>query len=286
MSTWRHWPLALRVGCIGFGLVLAAVLLSLVWLPYNPQTMNIPARLLPPCWPHPFGTDEYGRDMLSNVIAGGRVSLSVAFGALFIGAVIGIPLGVIASMRHGWVDEVIARGNDIIFAFPFLIIAALIVGFIGVGAPAATLALGIFNIPVFTRVTRTAALGQWHRDYVLAAIVSGKTRPQIARQHILPNIASALLVQSAILVSLAILAEAGLAYLGIGAQPPTPSWGRMLGDAQPLIGTAPWLALFPGLAVLFTVFMLNLIADGLRDLLDPRFSQAIKQDERHEPSGT
>jgi len=140
------------------------------------------------------------------------------------------------------------------------------------------LAIGIFNIPVFARVTRAAAIGQWHRDYVLASIASGKTRARIAREHILPNLAPALLVQSAILISLAILAEAGLAYLGIGAQPPAPSWGRMLGDAQTLIGTAPWLAVFPGLAVLFTVLMLNLIGDGLRDLLDPRLHRVTGQD--------
>jgi peptide/nickel transport system permease protein len=167
-------------------------------------------------------------------------------------------------------DEVIMRGNDLIFAFPSLVIAILITAVFGPSALNAIIAIGIFNIPVFARVTRGGALSLWTLDYVLAARVSGKKRGRISLEHILPNIANLLIVQATIQFSLGILAEAALSYIGLGAQPPTPSWGRMLADAQTMIYTHPMLAILPGLTIIFMVLGLNLMGDGLRDLLDPR----------------
>lgn len=252
------------------GAAVALVLLSFVWLPYDPSAMDIPHRLAAPDWAHPFGTDAYGRDVFSNVVAGGRASLAVAFFSLLIGAGVGVPAGLIAATARGWPDEILARINDVVFAFPALLIAVLVASVAGPGPIDAVAAIGIFNIPVFARVTRAAAIGLRQRDYVLAAVAAGKGPVRIATDHILPNLAPAIVVQSAIQASLAILAEAGLAYVGLGSQPPTPSWGRMLAGAQTLIESAPWLALFPGLAIVTTTLALSLLSDGLRDALDPR----------------
>jgi peptide/nickel transport system permease protein len=184
---------------------------------------------------------------------------------------VGVPLGLAAAAQPGgWLDELIGRANDLVFAFPSLLVAILITAVFGPGAVNAILAIGIFNIPVFARLTRGAALALWTRDFCLAARVAGKGRARVSLEHILPNIANLLIVQGTIQFSLGILAEAALAYVGLGAQPPTPSWGRMLADAQTLIAIAPHTAIFPGLAIVVTVLGLNLMGDGLRDALDPR----------------
>ena len=168
------------------------------------------------------------------------------------------------------------RGNDLIFAFPSLLIAIMITAVFGASALNAIIAIGIFNIPVFARLTRGAALSLWTRDFILAARVSGKGAVRISAEHILPNLANLLIVQGTIQFSLGILAEAALSYVGLGAQPPLPSWGRMLADSQTMISLAPHMALFPGFAILLTVLGLNLMGDGLRDLLDPRLRRAAR----------
>jgi peptide/nickel transport system permease protein len=184
---------------------------------------------------------------------------------------LGVPLGLsAAAYRGGWLDEFIMRGNDLIFAFPSLLIAIMITAVFGPSAVNAIIAIGIFNIPVFARLSRGAALPLWTRDFILSARVAGKGYARISVEHILPNITNLLVVQGTIQFSLGILAEAGLSYVGLGVQPPTPSWGRMLAESQTLISIAPNLALFPGFAILLTVLGLNLAGDGLRDLLDPR----------------
>ncbi len=260
----------LVAGTVLLGGMVALILLSFVWLPYDPSAMVIPQRLAAPSWAHLFGTDAYGRDLFSNVVAGGRASLAVAFFSLVIGAGAGVPLGLIAATARGWPDEILSRFNDVVFAFPALLIAVLAAAVFGPGPLDAVAAIGIFNIPVCARVTRAAAIGLWQRDFVLAAIAAGKAPGRIVIDHILPNLAPALLVQASIQASLAILAEAGLSYVGLGSQPPTPSWGRLLADAQTLLDSAPWLALFPGLAILTTTLALSLLGDGLREALDPR----------------
>ncbi|MDO9526244.1 MAG: ABC transporter permease [Gemmobacter sp.] len=249
-----------------------AALVSLVWTPYPIEVFNIAAKLKPTATPgYILGTDHFGRDVLSMLMVGARTSIAVAILAVGIGIVFGVPLGLLAAARRGGLlDEVIMRGNDLIFAFPSLVIAILITAVFGPSATNAILAIGIFNIPVFARVTRGGALSLWTLDYIRAAEVAGKSQARISAEHILPNIANLLIVQGTIQFSLGILAEAGLSYVGLGAQPPTASWGRMLAEAQTMISFAPHLAIFPGLAIVLTVLGLNLMGDGLRDLLDPR----------------
>jgi len=245
-------------------------LLSLAWTPYPPAEMNIAQRLAAPSAAHPLGTDQFGRDVLSMVMGGAWNSIVVALVAVAIGAGIGVPLGALAAARRGWVDEAVMRFNDFAFAFPALLSAVMITALAGPGAVNAIIAIGIFNIPVFARLTRGAALALWQRDFVLAARVAAKGDAAITVEHILPNLAGLLIVQATIQFALGILAEASLSYLGLGVQPPAPSWGKMLNEAQTYIYSAPRLAIFPGLAIALSVLGLNLLGDGLRDLLDPR----------------
>lgn len=265
----------LILGALLSSLVVLAALVSFIWTPYDHAALNIPDKLQPPNGQHWFGTDHFGRDMFSMIMVGARTSIAVALVAVGIGMAIGVPLGLAAAARKGsWLDEVIMRGNDLVFAFPSLVIAILITAVYGAGAINAIVAIGIFNIPVFARITRGAALSLWEREFILAARVSGKGVARISAEHILPNVANLLIVQGTIQFSLGILAEAGLSYVGLGAQPPTPSWGRMLADAQTMVSFAPHLALIPGLAIIVTVLGLNLLGDGLRDWLDPRIRVA------------
>ncbi|MCK0167747.1 ABC transporter permease [Jannaschia sp. S6380] len=262
---------AFRFGLALTALFLAAAALGLIWTPHPTDVVRVSDRTLGPSALHPLGTDHLGRDMLSMLMAGARTSIAVALVAVGIGMGAGVPLGLLAAARRGgWIDEVVMRGNDLIFAFPSLVIAILITAVFGPSAVNAILAIGIFNIPVFARVSRGGALPLWTLDYVMAARVAGKGRTLISTQHILPNITNLLIVQATIQFSLGILAEAALSYIGLGAQPPTASWGRMLADAQTMIHTEPQLAILPGLAIVGMVLGLNLLGDGLRDMLDPR----------------
>lgn len=262
--------LRLRIGFVLIGALTLAAVLSFVWTPHATGTVDIANKLLAPSPSHPFGTDHFGRDVLSMIMVGARNSLAVALVAVVIGAGVGVPLGLIAAARKGFVGEAIMRANDVIFAFPSLLMAVMITAAWGVGALNAIIAIGIFNIPVFARVTRGAALSLWMREYVLAARVAGKGPLLISVQHILPNLGGLLVVQAAIQFAMAVVAEAGLSYVGLGVQPPAPSWGRMLAEAQTMIGFAPWLAVFPGLAIMLLVFGFGLVGDGLNDHLDPR----------------
>jgi len=268
-------PAQLLIGAALSAVFLAAALLSFVWSPHDVATLTIADKLQGPSSTYLLGTDHFGRDVLSMLMVGARTSIAVALVAVGIGIAIGVPLGLAAAANRGsLLDEVIMRGNDLIFAFPSLVIAILITAVFGPSAVNAILAIGIFNIPVFARVTRGGALSIWTLDYILAARTCGKRALRISVEHILPNIASLLIVQGTIQFSLGILAEAGLSYVGLGAQPPTPSWGRMLADAQTMIYTAPRLAILPGMAIVMMVLGLNLMGDGLRDLLDPRIRRA------------
>lgn len=252
-------------------LIVSAALLSYLWTPFDVTTLNIRHKLQSPSALHLLGTDHLGRDILSMLMVGARTSIAVALVAVGIGMGIGVPLGLLAAARRqSWVDELIMRGNDLVFAFPALLIAIMITAVFGPSAVNAIIAIGIFNIPVFARLTRGAALSLWTREFILAARVAGKSALRISVEHLLPNITNLLIVQGTIQFSLGILAEAGLSYVGLGAQPPIPSWGRMLAESQTLITLAPHLALFPGLAIVITVLGLNLLGDGLRDWLDPR----------------
>ncbi len=263
--------MGLWLGAVLAGIFVAMALLSFVWTPFPYAAMDIAQKLRPPSAAHWLGTDQFGRDVAAQLMVGARTSIAVAIVAVGIGMGAGVPLGLWAAATRGsWIDEVIQRGGDLVFAFPSLVIAILITSVFGPSAVNAILAIGIFNIPVFARVTRGGAISLWTLDYIRAARLAGKRGARISVEHILPNVANLLIVQGTIQFSLGILAEAGLSYVGLGAQPPTPSWGRMLADSQTLMGLAPQLALFPGLAIVLTVLGLNLLGDGLRDLMDPR----------------
>jgi peptide/nickel transport system permease protein len=245
-------------------------LMSFIWTPYDVANLVVSDRMQPPSGAHWFGTDNFGRDILSMIMVGSRNSIAVALVAVGIGMGIGVPLGCWAAARGGWLDEAIMRLNDVVFAFPALMSAIMITAIFGPGAVNAIIAIGIFNIPVFARVARAGALALWPREFILAARASGKGQILITIEHIFPNIANLLLVQGTIQFALGVLAEAGLSYLGLGAQPPMPSWGRMLFDAQTRMMVAPYMAIFPGLAIVITVLGLNLLGDGLSDVLDPK----------------
>lgn len=256
-------------GPILLALILAMALLSLAWTPFDVAAIDVAHRLQPPSRAHWLGTDQLGRDLLSMLMAGARPSLGVATLALIIGLAGGIPLGLLAAARPGWLDELMTRATDILFAFPAILLALLVIAVLGPGASHAALAIGLFNIPVFARVARASARGMWTRDFILAARLAGKGRFLISLEHVLPNIAGPLITQTSLQLSLGVLAEAGLSFLGLGAQPPAASWGRMVADAQTLIGVTPRLVLIPGLAIVITVFAITLAGEALRDRFAP-----------------
>lgn len=264
----KRWSLWVGAG-LSFLLLLAA-LLSLVWTPYPIGVIDVADRLAGPSRAHWLGTDPFGRDLVTLLLRGAANSILVAVVAVVIGIGLGVPLGALAAARGGWADELVMRLSDFAFAFPALLTAIMITALAGPGAVNAIIAIGIFNIPVFARLTRAAALSLWQRDFVAAARLAGKGGVAITTSHILPNVTAVLIVQATIQFALAILAEAGLSYLGLGAQPPTPSWGKMLNEAQTFMFLAPELAIYPGLCIVLSVLGLNLLGDGLRDLLDPR----------------
>ena len=268
----RHKSFAIG-GALVAALLLTAAL-SFVWTPYSATEIDVPNKLMPPTFSHWLGTDSLGRDIVSLLIVGARNSIAVGVIAVGIGMGAGVALGLLAAARRGWIEELVMRFSDFAFAFPALLSAIMLTAIYGPGLVTSIVAIGIFNIPVFARITRAAANSVWSREFVLAARACGKGRTRITLDHVLPNIASVLIVQATIQFALAILAEAGLSYLGLGTQPPLPSWGRMLSEAQTLLFQAPLMAVYPGVAIALSVLGLNLMGDGLRDLLDPRLARA------------
>ena len=260
-------------GTVLSGLLALSALVSLVWQPWPPAEIDIPNRLQAPGAAHWLGTDSLGRDVASQLLVGAQSSILVGVVAVAIGMVVGVTLGALASARRGWVEELVMRLCDFTFAFPALLSAIMLGAIAGPGLLTGIVAIGIFNIPVFARLTRGAANAVWTREYVLAARAAGKGPWRITLDHVLPNIANVLIVQATVAFATAILAEAALSYLGLGTQPPWPSWGRMLEEAQAQMFQAPLLAVWPGLAIVLAVLGLNLMGDGLRDLLDPKLAR-------------
>ena len=257
-------------------LLLGCALLSLVWLPHSPTAIQMHNRLAPASAQHWLGTDALGRDVASQLLAGTRSPLLVGLGAVGMGLMVGSTLGLLAAQQRGWVEAIILKCTDVAFAFPALLTAIMLAAVWGSGPLSATLAIGLFNIPTFARISRAGARIVWPREFVQAARVAGKSRWRITLEHVLPHVAPMLIVQASVQFALAVLAEAGLSYLGLGTQPPQPSWGRMLADAQTLLYQRPLLAVYPGLCIALAVLGLNFLGDGLRDVLDPKMTVRLR----------
>jgi peptide/nickel transport system permease protein len=262
-----------RLAVFGLLVVLVFVAAALLapWLaPYDPLETSWARIRQAPSWAHPFGTDENGRDVLSRVLWGARASLAAGVVAVFGALLIGVPLGLLAGLAGGWLDAVISRVADAMLSIPFLILAIALAAFLGPALENAMLAIAISASPVFVRLARGLALEAASTDWVEAARALGNPPWRTALVHVLPNALPPLLVQSTLAIAEAIIAEASLSFLGLGQQPPHPSWGSMLNSAQRFIESAPWLAVFPGMAIFVVVLAFNLVGDGLRDALDPR----------------
>lgn len=264
-------------------IVLAAVVGSAIfaqWIaPHDPTQQDIRRKLIPPMWmpdgqpTFPLGTDELGRDILSRIIYGSRISLAIGTTAVGIGVTVGTLLGLIAGFYRQWVDNLIMRVADIQLAFPFLLLAIAVIGVLGPGLRNTILVLGFASWMIYARVIRAEVLSVRERDYVLAARAVGVQAKHLMWRHILPNVVHVVIVIATLEIARMILVESALSFLGLGVQPPTPSWGGMLSDSQQYLATAWWLTTWPGAAIAVTVLAVNLLGDWLRDVLDPRRRQ-------------
>ena len=262
-------PAAVGSLVVVVGFVLAAIFARWV-APYPPEETDFDALLAGPSREHLLGTDDLGRDTLSRVIWGARASIQAGFFATMLAMALAVPIGLVAGYYRGRIDSVIARVTDVLLAFPFLILAVGLAAILGPSLLNATLALGIAAVPPLVRIARGEALALREEDYIRAAVANGANDAVILGRHILPNMTSTLLVQATLTIPAAIIGEAVLSFLGLGVQPPTPSWGVMLNAAQPYLNEEPWLAVYPGLAIVITALAFNLLGDGLRDVLDPK----------------
>lgn len=264
------------LGMIVLTLLIVAAVLGQHIAPYGYNEINIPDRLQGPSLAHPFGTDDLGRDVFSRVLLGARVSLVVGFVAVGISLTAGTLLGLIAGFYGGRLDDLIMRAMDVLFAFPAMLMAIAVLAILGPGTVNAMVAIGIVYTPIFARVTRASVLSVREEVHVRAARSLGASDVRLLGLHILPNVLAPIIVQTSVSLAFAILSEAALSFLGLGTQPPDPSWGRMLSEGRGFIQQAWWIAVFPGLAIFFTVLSFNVLGDALRDALDPRQKSAIE----------
>ncbi|MYV92883.1 ABC transporter permease subunit [Streptomyces sp. SID1034] len=261
--------MSLTIGGALVLLLLATALLSLVWTPHDASHIDASRQLAPPDVGHPLGTDQFGRDVLSRLMEGARITVFAGVVAVGIALLAGVPMGVVSGMSGGWLDNVVMRVSDFLLAFPALLLAILLAAVYGTGTLTAMVAIGIASAPGFARVSRAATLRVMAGEYIDAARLAGRSRTAIAVRHVVPNILDVVIVQASVSFATAVLAEAALSYLGLGTVPPTPSWGRMLQESQDLLFSTPELCLWPGLATAAAVLGLNLLGDGLRDRVDP-----------------
>ena len=269
LAALRHDPLAVAGTVVLLALVVAGV--AGQWLaPSGINDVDVDRMLEPPSRAHPFGTDELGRDVLSRVLVAARVSLQVGVVSVGIALLVGVGIGLLAGWYRGWIDSVLMRAVDVLFAFPVLLLAVAIVAVLGPGLGTAMIAIGVVYTPIFARVTRASVLAVREQVFIRAAVSIGTSDLRILRRHVLPNIAAPLIVQTSLSLAFAILSEAALSFLGLGIQPPAPAWGRMLFDGRGFVTDAWWLGVFPGAAIFLTVLAFNLVGDALRDVLDPR----------------
>jgi peptide/nickel transport system permease protein len=260
----------LWAGVVLVSLVVLAALVSFLWTPHDPVRVDASVRLLGPTSEYLLGTDKFGRDLASQLLVGARTTLYVGVVAVGIAAALGTPLGVLAGMSKGWLGELVMRVNDLVLAFPALLLAIMFGAVFGADTLTAMLAIGIATVPAFARIARSGTVQVMATEYVLAARSAGRSSWHVALRHVLPNIGGLVIVQTSVSFAIAVLAEAALSFLGFGTRPPTPSWGRMLQESQELLAVQPRLALVPGLAIAVAVLGFNLLGDGLRDRFDPR----------------
>jgi peptide/nickel transport system permease protein len=251
-------------------IIVTAALLANVVSPYDPNSQDLRSRLDPPTTEHWLGTDQFGRDVLSRIIYGGRISLQVGFVSVGIALVVGGGMGLVGGYYSGRIDTVLMAFVDVLLALPAFLLALAIIAALGPGLINVMIAVGIANIPAFARITRSSVITVREQDFVAAALAAGARDGRVMIRHIIPNALSPVIVQVTLSLAGAILSAAGLSFLGLGAQPPTPEWGSMLSSARPFIREAHWAVTFPGLAIVITVLALNFVGDGLRDALDPR----------------
>jgi peptide/nickel transport system permease protein len=257
----------------GLAIIVLYVLVALTasWLaPYSPTFMDSARALEGPSWAHPLGTDQFGRDTLSRLLFGARSTLAVAAGAVIMAVLIGIPVGAIAGFYRGWPESILMRLMDILLSFPALLLALAVIAVLGQLTVNVVIAIGLVYIPQFARIARAAVLSLRDIEFVEAGRALGLSSPKLLLRHVMPNIVPPLIVQASLSLSLAVLYESALSFLGMGTQPPTPSWGLMLSSARGFMELAPWMAVAPGFAIMLLVLGLNLLGDGLRDILDPR----------------
>ncbi|HLW60175.1 MAG TPA: ABC transporter permease [bacterium] len=257
-------------GLVILVVMLGASALAGVILPYGPDTADLTATLHPPTWAHPFGTDQLGRDIMTRVVYGGRISLVIGVLAVALSAAIGVPLGILSGFYAGAIDTVIQRIVDVMLAFPGFLLALTLISVLGVGLINVVISVGIASVPIYVRLVRGVALTIREMTYVESARALGQRDRLIMFRHVLPNAAPPIVVQSSLQLGAAILTAAGLGFLGLGVKPPTPEWGTMLGEAQTYLLSSWFIAPFPGLAIFLAVMAFNLLGDGLRDALDPR----------------
>ena len=271
-ATWRVLfsnPVTVASAVV-LALVVAVAIVGRFLLPYGINATDVEGALQPPSGAHLFGTDDLGRDVFSRVIASTRVSLMVAVVSVAVALVLGVTIGVISGYARGIVDNVLMRIVDVLFAFPVVLLALVIVAILGAGMWTTMLAVGIVYTPIFARISRASTLSVSVEPYVQVSRTMGTGHGYILTRHVLPNIAAPVIVQTSLSLAFAILTEATLSFLGMGIQPPSPSWGRMIFDAQSWLDLAWWMALFPGAAIFVTVLAFNLFGDGLRDVMDPK----------------
>lgn len=263
---------SLRIGAVLVGIVATMALVSFVWTPWDPYLVDGANRLTGPSTSHWIGVDRFGRDVLSRLMVGARTTLYVGVVAVGLAAIVGTPLGIFMGMAPRWLRTPLIRANDLLLAFPALLLAIMFGAIFKASTTTAMVAIGLGTVPVFARISRSGTLQVMSTEYVLAARSAGRSAPAIAVRHVLPNITSLLLVQASVSFAIAVLAEAALSFLGFGTQPPTPSWGYMLNDAYSVLAVNPLQSLWPGLGIAMAVLGFNLLGDGLRDRLDPRLS--------------
>lgn len=265
----RQSPIAVLAGVIVLLLVLAAVCAPLL-APFDPTKMAPVQRLKPPSGEHLFGTDLFGRDVLSRIVFGLRISIGIGVLAVMVAAIIGAALGMIAGYLGRWQEYVIMRLADVLFSFPSILFAILIVTIQGAGLTSIVLAIALVQTPIFIRIVRGSVLAMKHAEYVTSAVTAGATTPRVLIRHVLPNVLAPILVQLTLSMSGAVVMEAALSFLGLGAVPPQPSLGSMLSENRSAMELAPWAVLYPGLTLAVLVLSVNIVGDGVRDLLDPR----------------